>query len=166
MDTDLERLHRELEAALERLTESNIVQAPAGKWNSAQILEHLYLTYKNTNKGIAICLEKGAPLATQATIKHRLMTFVVVVLGYMPGGLEAPGRVLPRGIPFAEVRSIILAEIRSMDSGFEACERRFGAGTKIMDHPILGPLTAKQWRKFHWVHGRHHAKQIRERAKL
>jgi hypothetical protein len=24
-------------------------------------------------------------------------------------------------------------------------------------------LTAGEWRKFHWVHGRHHARQIRER---
>jgi hypothetical protein len=34
-----------------------------------------------------------------------------------------------------------------------------------MDHPFLGPLTASQWRKFHLVHGRHHARQIRERMK-
>jgi len=32
-----------------------------------------------------------------------------------------------------------------------------------MDHLFLGPLTANEWRKFHWVHGRHHARQIRER---
>ncbi|MGZ4836286.1 MAG: DUF1569 domain-containing protein [Terriglobales bacterium] len=32
-----------------------------------------------------------------------------------------------------------------------------------MDHPFLGPLTADEWRKFHWVHGRHHTRQIRER---
>jgi len=28
---------------------------------------------------------------------------------------------------------------------------------------VLGPLTASQWRKFHWIHGRHHVKQISER---
>jgi hypothetical protein len=25
-------------------------------------------------------------------------------------------------------------------------------------------LTADQWRRFHWIHGRHHARQIRERV--
>jgi hypothetical protein len=30
-----------------------------------------------------------------------------------------------------------------------------------LDHPILGPLTGGQWRKFHLVHGLHHVKQIR-----
>jgi hypothetical protein len=38
----------------------------------------------------------------------------------------------------------------------------------VLDHLILGPLTAAQWRKFHWIHGRHHVKQIlrlREQAR-
>jgi hypothetical protein len=31
---------------------------------------------------------------------------------------------------------------------------------------MLGPLTAGQWRKFHLIHGRHHAKQIRRLSDL
>jgi hypothetical protein len=166
MDSHLERLRSELEDATQGLTETAMAQAPAGKWTSAQILEHLYLTYKNTNKGIAKCLEKGAPLATQSTMKHRLKTFVVVGIGYFPVGAKAPERVLPRGMGSEEVHAAIFAELRSMDSSLNDCERRFGARTRIMDHPILGPLTTDQWRKFHWIHGRHHARQIRERAKL
>ena len=40
------------------------------------------------------------------------------------------------------------------------CEERYGARVKVLDHPVLGPLTAKQWRKFHLIHGRHHVRQI------
>jgi hypothetical protein len=29
-----------------------------------------------------------------------------------------------------------------------------------LDHPILGPFSIAQWRKFHLVHGLHHVKQI------
>ena len=163
MDSDLARLRQELEAAIAGLTEISMAQAPKGKWNSAQILEHLFLTYKNTNRGLAKCLEKGTPLATAATLKQRVGTLLVVNLGYMPGGAKAPERAVPRGMPSEEVRETIFAEIQRMESGLNDCARRFGAGTKIMDHPILGPLTANQWRKFHWVHGRHHARQIRER---
>jgi len=25
---------------------------------------------------------------------------------------------------------------------------------------VLGALTGEQWRKFHWLHGRHHVRQI------
>ena len=163
MPSDLERLQRELEDVV-ALTGNSTVQTPTGNWNPAQILEHLFLTYKNTNRGLAKCLEKGAPLATSATLKHRLGTLLVVHLGYMPKGAKAPERAVPRGMPPEEVRSTILAEIQKMESGFDDCERRFGATTKIMDHPLLGPLTASQWRKFHLVHGRHHAQQIRERG--
>ena len=166
MPSDLERLRRELEETIAAASDRALSQAPEGKWNSAQILEHLLLTYKNTNYGLGKCQEKGAPLATSATLPHRLGRVVVVSFGYMPKGREAPLRARPQGLPPAEVRSTIFAEIDKMESGFAECERRFGARTKLMDHPILGPLTAKQWRKFHWVHGRHHARQIRERMKI
>jgi hypothetical protein len=63
----------------------------------------------------------------------------------------------------AEAKRVITPELQQMGSGLDDCERRFGSRTKIMDHPILGPLTAEEWRKFHWVHGRHHVRQIRER---
>ena len=163
MDSNLARLRQELEAAITGMSDLSMAQAPVGKWSSAQILEHLFLTYKNTHRGLARCLEKGTPLVTPATLKQRLGALLVVNLGYMPGGGKAPERAVPRGMPPEEIRETIFAEIQKMESGLNDCEQRFGAGIKIMDHPILGPLTAHQWRKFHWVHGRHHARQIRER---
>jgi hypothetical protein len=33
----------------------------------------------------------------------------------------------------------------------------------MLDHPILGPLTVDQWRKFHVVHTEHHVRQISQR---
>ena len=163
MDSYLERLRRELEDETGSATAGGLAQAPAGKWSAAQILEHLLLTYQNTNRGLAKCLAQGAPLATRGTLKHRLAALLVVNLGYLPGGRKAPERLTPRGMPPEEVRQAIAPELQKMDSGLNDCERRFGARTKIMDHLFLGPLTANEWRRFHWVHGRHHVRQIRER---
>jgi hypothetical protein len=163
MDSYLERLQRELEGATEGETADHLEQAPAGKWNAAQILEHLFLTYMNTNKGIRRCLERGAPLATGGTFRHSIGTLLVVRLGYLPSGRKAPERTIPRGMGAEEVRRAIFPEIQRMESGLRDCENKFGPRTKIMDHPILGPLTAAEWRKFHWVHGRHHTRQIRQR---
>ena len=165
MASHLDRLSRELQNAIGGASDSALEHAPAGKWSPGQILEHLFLTYKNSNRGVAKCLEKDAPLATSRTLKHRLSTLLVVNCGYMPEGRKAPERALPQGMPAGELRSIIFMEIQKMESGLTDCERRLGAGTRIMDHPFLGPLTANQWRKFHLVHGRHHAAQIRERLK-
>jgi hypothetical protein len=163
MNSYCERLRQELEDAIGGASPSALARAPAGKWNAAQILEHLFLTYKNTNRGLAKCLQQGAPSVTRATLKQRLGTLIVVNLGYLPGGRKAPERAIPRGMSPEEVQQAIAPELQKMGSGLDDCERRFGAGTKIMDHPFLGPLTADEWRRFHWVHGRHHARQIRER---
>jgi hypothetical protein len=165
MDFYFERLEAELESVLGGATELVIQKAPTGKWNSAQILEHLYLSYKGTNKAIARCLATGRPLATVATMKQRLRVLIVIGLGYFPKGVKAPAVSVPRGLPPEKVRGTILAEIQKMAAGLDDCERRFGARTKIIDHPIMGPLTAHQWRKLHWLHGRHHTRQIRERTK-
>jgi hypothetical protein len=163
MNSYLERLRQELEDATVRASARDLEQGPAGKWSPAQILEHLFLTYKTTNRGIAKCLEQGAPLGTRATLKDRMATLLVVNLGYIPGGRKAPERATPRGMSPEEVRQALAPELQKMSSGLDDCERKFGSRTKIMDHPFLGPLTVNEWRKFHWVHGRHHARQIRER---
>ncbi len=163
MNSYLERLWQELEDATGGASASDMAQAPAGKWSPAQILEHLLLTYKTTNRGLEKCQEQSAPLARRVTLKDRVATLLVVKFGYIPNGRKAPERAMPRGLPLDEVREGLLPELRKMASALDECERKFGVRPKIMDHPFLGPLTAEEWRKFHWVHGRHHARQIRER---
>lgn len=163
MDSHLERLRQELEDAIRGVGASGSAQAPTGKWSAAEILEHLFLTYQGTNRGLTKCQERGASLATRPTLKHRMATLLVVSLGYLPNGRKSPERATPRGMPVGEVQQVIVKELEKMASGLDECEHKFGAETKIMDHPFLGPLTAEEWRKFHWVHGRHHLRQIRER---
>ena len=163
MDSYLERLHRELEHAIGGVAPARLDQGPEGKWTCAQILEHLLLTYQGTNRGIAKCLDKGTPLARQSKALDHIRSFVVVNLEYFPTGRKSPERAVPKGMPTELVQRAILAEIVQMDAGLAECERRFGPRTRILDHPVIGPLNVAQWRKFHWVHGRHHARQIRER---
>ena len=59
---------RNLEVAIAGMTESAMNRAPEGKWNSAQILEHLFLTYRGSNRG----------------------------LGQMPGKRRSVGNLMPR----------------------------------------------------------------------
>ena len=163
MDSYLERLRRELEETMTAAGAGRLDQGPEGKWTSGQVLEHLLLTYRGTNAGIANCLEKGAPLGTKVTLFHRVGSLLVVNAGYFPQGRKSPERAVPKGLPVEEVRRDILPEIERMDAGLAECERKFGARAKVLDHPVLGPFSVRQWRKFHWLHGRHHARQIRER---
>jgi hypothetical protein len=75
-----------------------------------------------------------------------------------------PDAVRPRGTSAATIMSEIGPQLEAMDRAIGEAEVRYGSSVCLVDHPVLGPLTGKQWRKFHWVHGRHHVKQI-ERLK-
>jgi hypothetical protein len=160
MDSRLEKLRQELESAVQGMSSEELSWHPEGKWCAAEVLEHLYLTYTGTIRGFEKVMESGRPLATQTSLTHRLRTFVVVGLNRLPEGRTAPANTRPKGMAVETVRNEVGAKIAAMDAIIAQCEARFGRGVHLLDHPILGPLTARQWRKFHLVHGRHHQKQL------
>jgi hypothetical protein len=160
MDPRFEKLRKDLESVMHSMSREQLSWHRPGKWCAAEVLEHLYLTYTGTTRGFERVIASGQPLATRPSIAHRLATFVVVGLGHMPAGRKAPAVARPRGLPSEQVRHEIAAALVAMDAIIAHCEARFGSHVKLLDHPILGPLTATQWRTFHLVHGRHHHKQL------
>ncbi len=160
MDRRLEILQQEIAAALEGASLEQLRWHPPGKWCIVEVLEHLYLSYTGTLKGFERVAAAGKSLATSSTLKMRMQTFVVVGLGYLPSGREAPSVTRPRGILTERVLAEIRPKIAEMDAAIARCEEILGRA-KLLDHPILGPLSGAEWRKFHLVHGRHHVKQIR-----
>ena len=160
MDSRLEKLKENLESVMEGMSSEQLSWHLPGKWCAAEVLEHLYLTYTGTITGFERVLRKGKPLATRASMAQRVLTFVVVGLGHMPAGRKAPPIVQPKGLPVKQVQKEIGEKIAAMDAIIAQCEARFGRHVKLLDHPILGPLTATQFRKLHLVHGRHHQKQL------
>lgn len=161
MDPRLQKLQAEIAAAVAPMSPAQLIAHPPGKWCAAEVLEHLYLTYTGTIKGFERVVEAGKSLATAQTWAQRGRTFVVVGLGHLPSGREAPPVARPRGVPPEKVRAEIGPKIGEMDDIIRRCEEKLGSRQKLLDHPILGPLTADQWRKFHLVHGLHHVKQLR-----
>jgi DinB superfamily len=160
MEPHLERLQNDIALVTRDLTAADLVRHAAGKWSAAEVLEHLYLTYTGTVKGFERCLQAGRPLATAPTLKQRIASAVTVGAGFMPGKREAPPFTRPKGLPADKIIAEMGAQIAAMDAIISQCEERFGKRVKLMNHHVLGPLTGAQWRKFHWVHGRHHIKQI------
>jgi hypothetical protein len=165
MDSDLEILQKALQTATEGMSEEQLLWRHAGKWSGAEVLEHLYLTYTGSIKGFERLLGAGKPQATRASMKHRVQVFVVFRFNYLPDGRKAPPQTVPKGWAAEKIRTEIQEKIAAMDRIIDECERRFGS-RKLLDHPVLGPMTAKQWRRFHLIHGRHHAKQIAQRRQL
>jgi hypothetical protein len=160
MDSRLETLRENLESAVQGMSSEQLSWHLPGKWSASEVLEHLYLTYTGTIKGFERVIARGTPLATRASMAHRMMTFMVVGLGYLPAGRQTPEVARPRGLPTGQVRNELGAKLVAMDAVIAQCEARFGRHVKLLDHPILGPLSAAQWRTLHLVHGRHHQKQL------
>lgn len=160
MDSYLYRLQTAIASATRGMTTGDLTRHREGKWSTAEVLEHLYLSYTGTTKGCERCLQAGRPLARAPRFRDRLVAAVVVGAGYFPPGREAPKNTRPRGMTTEKVLADIGSQIAAMDALIAQCEARYGKHTRMLDHPVLGPLTAAQWRKFHWVHGKHHVKQI------
>lgn len=161
MNSHLQTLHDALSESLAGMVTEEMSWHPPGKWSVAEVMEHLYLSYAGTVKGFERVAAAGKPSATRATWAQRFSTLLIVSLGYMRSGRKAPAIARPRGLPFEKVRVEILGAIRQMDEIITRCEGAFGNREKLLDHPVLGPLSAPQWRKLHFVHGMHHLKQIR-----
>jgi Protein of unknown function (DUF1569) len=160
MDSYLERLHEAITSAIHGITTEDLTRHPEGKWSTAEVLEHLCLTYAGTMKGFERCLATGKPLGGAPTLKQRASIALITGWGYFPEGRQAPSFTCPQGMAAEKVVAEIGPQIAAMDRLIAQCEARYGERTRLLDHPVLGPLTARQWRRFHWVHGRHHVKQI------
>jgi hypothetical protein len=105
-------------------------------------------------------LQAGVPQVREQTWKDRGMVTVVVNAGYFPPGRPAPKGVVPQGVGPEEAMQGIRKWLGEMEKVMAECEREFGSSGKILDHPVLGPLNLRQWAKFHFVHTRHHMRQV------
>jgi hypothetical protein len=161
MNSQLQKAYDAIEAATAKLTEAQMREHPPGKWDTAAILEHLALTFGSTARVMSKCIAEGKPLGTSSTLKHHVARIFVVRFSYIPTGRKAPKQVVPAGMRGSESRELIRTNLIRMDESLNECEERFGPSAKIADHPVLGPLPVKYWRKFHLLHTLHHMKQVR-----
>lgn len=160
MDFYLQRLQDAITSATEGLSAEELARHPEGKWCTAEILEHLYLTYTGTTKGFERCIANGKPMARRPQMMDHLRKFVVIGMNHLPEGRKAPKNTVPKGMSAEQVRAQIALAIAKMDAMIAEAEKKYGANQCLLDHPIIGPLRGQEWRKFHWVHGSHHLKQI------
>lgn len=160
MHPDLQRAVDDIAGSVAGMTAEEMNAHPAGKWSTALILEHLFLSYRTSGARLVSVIETGTPKTKPGTIKERFGAFVVTGLGFFPTGRTAPEYVEPKGMPIPGVADAAKAALVDFDAAASRCEARFGPDAKVLNHPILGPFSVRQWRRFHLVHTRHHLKQV------
>jgi hypothetical protein len=137
--------------------------APPGKWNAAQIVEHLALGLEWSAAGFEERRARDPMLRRPRTIPERVARVLVMHLGWIPSGLEAPRRAIPT--PHVE-RAVAEARFRrGVERNLELAQLLLPARARdlFVKHPRMGDLTLTEWMDFHVVHARHHARQMRER---
>ena|SRR5437868_7003977 len=159
MDKTLGELKRALERAINGLTADDLTRHREGHWSVLQVLDHLNLTYLGTIKNFEKCLAMGSR-SDGDRISKCWRRITVVNLGYFPPRRKSPQAVYPRDLPPQTVAEEVFQNLERMDRIIAESETRFNRHELVATHPILGPLTGAEWRKFHLVHGKHHVKQI------
>jgi hypothetical protein len=139
-------------------------RGPHGKWTPARIVEHLALAL--TLSAETFLARRGhAPMSRRPrTPAEQVARFLIFGLRWFPPGRKAPERTTPGQVDRATAESHFLAGIELWDQVDRALlpERRSNLFVK---HPRLGDLTVEEWMRFHVIHARHHARQIRQRLR-
>src|SRR3954470_22818457 len=95
MDSYLQDAMTEILTAIDGMSVEELGWHPRGKWSSAQILEHLTMTFSGTAKGMQRVLAAGKNGNPRPTLKQRFFIFIVTGIGYFPSGRQAPEMVVP-----------------------------------------------------------------------
>ena len=139
-------------------------RAPAGKWTPAQIVEHLALGLEASAAKFAERRAKPPMARRPRTARELVGTFLIFGLRWFPPGFQAPERTAPA--PRVE-HAAAEARFRAGLAAWEQLERDLlpqRPRDLFVKHPALGDLTMGEWIRFHHIHARHHARQIRDRV--
>jgi len=149
---------------LEGRPEADWQRAPPGKWTPAQIVEHLALGLESSAAAFAGRRAKPPMARRPTTLRAKLGKLFVFGLGRFPPGLRAPEGATPA--PRVE-RAAAEARFRRGLDLWDQVERELlpvRPHDLFVKHPALGDLTMGEWLRFHAIHARHHARQIRARV--
>jgi hypothetical protein len=164
-DPFLQKAIDAIDATAQTLSGDDWLRAGPGRWNCGQILEHLGKAYGSTAYIFDKCLADGEPKGRTPSWRQRLFIAVVVDIGYFPTGVQAPEVTRPTGLPADEALAYARETLTALDAAAARCLARFGARARIANHPILGGFTVPQWQRFHWLHTRHHMRQMAQRGR-
>lgn len=159
MHGHLARIAEAIDRTVSGMDDHQLQRSRNGKWSSAQIIEHLSLAFGATAVGLARAASADKLEVRPRTFRDRVVTLTVVTFGYIPTGRKAPEYTLPSGLPPQQAIKKLHQNLAAMDAAISLAEERWG-NVRLAVHPILGPLKPSQWRKFHWIHTRHHVRQI------
>jgi hypothetical protein len=101
----------------------------------------------------------------RATPSQALLRHLVLGIGRFPRGRQAPAASVPEARPDPEAAA---AQFRMAVARLELLLDTWSPERQLqvfVKHPVLGDLNLPEWIRFHYVHCRHHARQIAARRR-
>ncbi len=153
----------DVETLLAECSADRLAYARPGSWSDANTLEHLALAYGGTTRMLYWLRDRNAVMPDKRSERQQQMIDRVLGEGNFPSGQSAPPSAQPTGLAPAEAVTKLRESLFKLDAALTLLEQTFGSASFLGRHPVLGPLTAEDWRRFHQVHTSHHLQQIRHR---
>jgi DinB superfamily len=138
-------------------------RAPPGKWTPAQIVHHLAISIEMSGRTFEQRRAKPPMRRRPRTSRERLGYVLILWIGWMPPGRQAPELTRPAVRPDPRA---VERQLREGVARFLALERELLPARRddlFVKNPALGDLTFPEWLRFHVRHCAHHARQIRAR---
>lgn len=138
-------------------------RGPAGKWTPAQIVEHLAIGLVGSAQKFEERRDRPPMTRRPRSVVQWVGGVAILRLGWYPQGIKAPDGTIP-----AAAISRVAAESHFRDGilQWQTLERDLlpvRPRDLFLKHPRLGDLSLSEWIRFHLIHARHHAPQIRQR---
>lgn len=124
------------------------------------VAEHLYhITLANASIPKLIERMKIGKLGNEEDEPKPAM-IAIIEEGYIPGGRQAPERVVPPSDLTSETLNRDFNRMRNATQRLEPILDELPAITRRFPHMFFGPLSATQWVRFMEIHTRHHMKIV------
>jgi len=137
-------------------------EAPDGKWTPAQIVEHIVLSLEASAERFEKRRDRPA-MGRRSSLRQTVARNLVLRTEWFPSGGKSPAVALPSAAPDPP---ILERRLRAAVARFDRLAGELlpvRATNLFVAHHIFGDLTLPEWLRFHVIHTRHHAKQLRER---
>jgi hypothetical protein len=139
-------------------------KAPGDKWTIAQIVAHLAA---GVDRSSAVLEERAAKkgMVRRTTPGQAVLRHLLLMVGKFPPRMEAPTATTPTERPDPD---LVSAQFRMGVERFVTMAENWPPEHQLevfVAHPFLGDLNLPEWVRFHYLHARHHSRQIRDRLK-
>ena len=139
-------------------------RAPKGKWTAAQIVAHLAISVDFSSAAFEKRKDK-TDMYRRSTPGQAVLRNLLLTIGRFPPGRKAGEMTTPAEKPDVD---LVSAQFRMGVDRFNGLVDAWPKKRQeevFVKHPFLGDLNLPEWIRFHFIHARHHARQIAERLK-